>query len=245
MIIARYAQKGEEITGTFPDSDLETVKKLDLLTPVRPGKIVAVGLNYLDHIKEFGDRQVPSVPVLFVKLPHTVIGPGKPILLPEGSMRVDYEAELAVVIGAHCFRVTTEEAEKYILGFTCANDVTERNIQKTDGQWTRAKNYPSFCPLGPYILTDFQWSGRWIRTVLNGKTVQESNLDRLLWNPWQLVSFISQSIPLEENDVILTGTPAGVGPMRDGDLVEVKIEGLGTLANPVRKRSEGQTDRPS
>ncbi|MFO7636327.1 MAG: fumarylacetoacetate hydrolase family protein [Clostridia bacterium] len=233
MIHARYLKDGKECSGTFKERS--RLEGLQLLAPVKPGKIIAVGLNYLDHIKEFGNRDVPENPTLFVKLSHTVIGPGDAILLPKGYQRVDYEAELAVVMGKHCFDIGPEEAREHILGYTCANDVTERVVQKKDGQWIRGKNYPTFCPVGPWIDTDFDWSDAPIRTYLNGKIVQDSNLKEFIWNPWQLVSFISRSMPLDKGDVIITGTPSGVGPMDDGDEVTVEIGSLGRLTNTVGK----------
>lgn len=211
--------------------DIDAVR---LLAPVDPGKVIAVGLNYLDHIKEFGDRPVPENPTLFVKLRNTVIGPGDEILLPENYKRVDFEAELAVVISKYCYQVTPGEAPDYILGATCLNDVTERVIQKTDGQWTRGKNFPTFCPIGPYVVSDIDFSDLQIKAVLNGEVKQHSSTKHFLWNPYELVSFISQSIPLEAGDVVTTGTPSGVGPMESGDIITIEIENVGALTNPVK-----------
>lgn len=206
-----------------------------LLAPVNPGKVIAVGLNYLDHIKEFGDRPVPENPTLFVKLSNTVIGPEDEIILPDNYQRVDFEAELAVVISKYCYKVAADEAPDYILGATCLNDVTERVIQKADGQWTRGKNFPTFCPIGPYIVSDIDLSNLQIKAVLNGHVKQNSSTRYFLWNPYELVSFISQSIPLEAGDVVTTGTPSGVGPMEPGDTIIIEIENVGSLVNYVSK----------
>ncbi len=219
-------------------SDVEyNLDEVRLLAPVKPSKVIAVGLNYLDHIKEFGDRPVPENPTLFVKLTNTVIGPGDDIILPEGYKRVDFEAELAIVISKHCYKVTPEAAPNYIFGATCLNDVTERIIQKADGQWIRGKNFPTFCPIGPYIVSDIDLSDLQVKAVLSGEVKQQSSTKHFIWNPYELVSFISQSIPLEPGDVVTTGTPSGVGPMKPGDTISIDIENIGTLTNPVKSES--------
>ena len=176
---------------------------------------------------------MPEEPTLFVKLTGTVIGSGDEIHLPKGYERVDYEAELAVVISKHCYEVSTEEAGDYILGATCLNDVTERIVQKRTGQWMRGKNFPTFCPIGPYIVTDLDLNNLDIKSVLNGEIKQNSNTKHFLWNPYELVSFISQSIPLEPGDVVTTGTPSGVSPMKPGDEIVIEIENIGCLINKV------------
>jgi 2-keto-4-pentenoate hydratase/2-oxohepta-3-ene-1,7-dioic acid hydratase in catechol pathway len=220
----------DEVAFSGVEYDIDEVR---LLAPVKPGKVIAVGLNYLDHIKEFGDRPVPENPTLFVKLTNTVIGPGDEIILPKGYKRVDFEAELAVVISDYCYKVTADEAPEYILGATCLNDVTERVVQKADGQWTRGKNFPTFCPIGPYIVPDIDMSDLEIKAVLSGEVKQHSSTKHFLWNPYELVSFISRSIPLEPGDVVTTGTPSGVGPMQPGDTITIEIENVGSLTNPV------------
>lgn len=229
----------EEISGSIFDSFEITGKtynmdEIRLLAPCSPSKIVAVGLNYVDHIKEFGDREIPKNPTLFIKLPHTVIGPGDSIIIPRNATRVDYEAELAVVIRKTCRNVSAAEASDYILGATCLNDVTERDIQRADGQWTRGKNFETFCPIGPYIVSDIDYNSLDIKLYLNGQLKQSSNTGNLMWNVQELVSFISGVIPLYPGDVVTTGTPHGVSPMKDGDVVEVVIEGIGTLRNRVK-----------
>ena len=227
--------KGDFLGGvTFSGIEYK-LDEVRILAPVVPGQIIAVGLNYLDHIKEFGDRPVPENPTLFVKLPSTVIGPEDDILLPKGYQRVDFEAELAVVISKHCYDVSPEEADEYIFGATCLNDVTERVIQKADGQWTRGKNFPTFCPIGPYVVTDINLGELDVCSRLNGKTMQSSNTRHFLWNPAELVSFISRSIPLEAGDIVTTGTPSGVAPMAAGDTIEIEIEGVGCLVNHIRE----------
>ncbi len=212
--------------------EMDNVK---LLAPCTPSKIVAVGLNYMAHIKEFGDRPVPKNPTLFVKLPHTVIGPDEPIVIPEGATRVDYEAEMAVVIRKECSHIEADEVDDYLLGVTCLNDVTERDMQQADGQWTRAKNFETFCPIGPYIVSGIDYNSLDIKLLLNGELKQKSNTMNLLFNVSELVSFISKIMPLHPGDVVTTGTPHGVSPMKDGDVVEVVIEGIGTLRNSVKK----------
>lgn len=225
--------KGDFLTEVAFSGIEYDISEVRLLAPVIPGKIIAVGLNYLDHIKEFGDRPIPENPTLFLKLPSTVIGPGDDIVMPKNYQRVDFEAELAVVISKHCYEVSPEEAEEYILGATCLNDVTERIIQKADGQWTRGKNFPTFCPIGPYVVTGLDLDNLDICSRLNGKVMQQSNTRHFLWNPAKLISFISQSIPLEAGDVVTTGTPSGVAPMAPGDSIEIEIEGVGCLVNNI------------
>ncbi|MBN2853584.1 MAG: fumarylacetoacetate hydrolase family protein [Clostridia bacterium] len=235
MIYYRYLEDGKIKQGTTDNENVSALAEKTLVTPVTPNKIIAVGLNYLDHIKEFGDRPVPENPTLFIKFPDTVIGPNDDILLPAGYDRVDYEAELAVVISQYCYKVSIQEAKNYILGATCLNDVTERTVQKKDGQWIRGKNYPTFCPVGPYIVSGIDYNHLDIKSTLNGKVMQSSNTEHFIWNVYELVSFISQSIPLEAGDVVTTGTPNGVSGMKDGDEIIIEIEGIGKLINYVKE----------
>lgn len=209
------------------------LNEIKILAPVKPSKIVAVGLNYADHIAEMGNTPPPN-PIIFMKPQTAVIGPGEAIILPSSSQRVDYEAELAVVIGKKCRSVTPQQAPSFILGYTCFNDVTARDLQKKDGQWTRAKSFDTFAPLGPWINTSLDPSSRRIECRLNGEIKQSSSTSNLLFSVFELVSFISEIMTLLPGDVIATGTPQGVGPMQNGDLVEVYIEGIGTLSNPVK-----------
>jgi 2-keto-4-pentenoate hydratase/2-oxohepta-3-ene-1,7-dioic acid hydratase in catechol pathway len=204
-----------------------------LLAPALPGKIIAVGLNYRDHAVEMG-LAPPEEPILFMKPATSVIGPGDTIVFPAQSGRVDYEAELAVVIGTRCRGVKKEEARGFILGYTCLNDVTARDLQIKDGQWTRAKSFDTFAPVGPWIETaiedphDLAISAR-----LNGRTVQESTTSNLIFNVFELVVFISSIMTLEPFDIIATGTPSGIGPMVKGDEISIEIEGIGTLTNCI------------
>ncbi|MQL53673.1 DUF2437 domain-containing protein [Desulfofundulus thermobenzoicus] len=206
--------------------------ELTVLAPCRPSKAVCVGLNYRDHAAEL-NLAPPEEPVLFLKPSTAVIGPGEPIVYPAMSARVDYEAELAVVMGKRARQVREEEAKDYILGYTCANDVTARDLQQKDGQWTRAKSFDTFLPLGPFIVTGVDPDDREVSLYLNGERRQHSSTAKLIFPVYRLVSFVSRIMTLLPGDVILTGTPAGVGPVRPGDRVAVEISGIGRLENPV------------
>jgi len=203
-----------------------------LLPPVLPSKVVAIGKNYADHAREMGGEP-PSEPVLFLKPSTSVIGPGAAITYPHLSQQVDFEGELAIVIGRLCREVPLERANEVILGYTCANDVTARDLQKTDGQWARAKGFDTFCPIGPWISTDVDPADLAISTTVNGEIKQQSRTSMLLHGVAELVAFVSNVMTLLPGDVILTGTPAGVGPLRPGDEVAVTIEGIATLTNTV------------
>ena len=208
-----------------------------LLAPVLPSKVVAIGRNYADHIREMGAAQLPQEPVLFLKPSTSVTGPGDRIAYPvKLTDRVDYEGELAVIIGRLCRDVPKERAEDVIFGYTCANDVTARDLQLRDGQWTRAKGFDTFCPLGHWIETDVNSADLELTTRLNTEIKQQSRTSLLLTSVPALVAFVSQVMTLLPGDVLLTGTPAGVGPMDKGDEVSVTIEGIGTLSNPVTDR---------
>jgi len=207
-----------------------------LLAPVIPrSKVVAVGLNYVNHIREMG-HEMPTAPVLFLKPNTAVVGPDDPIILPEWSREVSYEVELAVVIGRLCKDVSPEAAPNYILGYTIANDVTARDAQRTDGQWSRAKGFDSACPLGPWIDTDFNPEDAEIASRVNGETRQDARTSDMLFDVPFLVSYVSEVMTLLPGDVLITGTPAGVGTIENSDVVECEIEGLGTLRNPVIRR---------
>jgi 2-keto-4-pentenoate hydratase/2-oxohepta-3-ene-1,7-dioic acid hydratase in catechol pathway len=204
-----------------------------LLSPVIPTKIVAVGKNYAEHAAEMGG-DVPDSPVLFMKPPTSVIGPLQPIRIPQQAEEVHHEAELAVVIGSVTRNVTIEDVGPHILGYTAANDVTARDLQRADGQWTRAKGFDSFCPLGPAIDTDLDpQEGLAVISRVNGETRQSGSTADLVFGVGELVSFVSSIMTLLPSDIILTGTPSGVGPIEPGDRVEVEIEGVGVLMNPV------------
>ncbi|MGQ9491186.1 MAG: fumarylacetoacetate hydrolase family protein [Anaerolineae bacterium] len=218
--------------------------RVKLAAPVQPSKICAIGLNYMDHVLE-GGRKPPERPVLFAKLPTSVIGPGDEICWePALSDKVDFEAELAVVIGRTARRVKAADAYDYVFGYTCANDVTARDLQDTDGQWVRSKSFDTFCPLGPWIVTRDEIPEPHdlpIRCQVNGETVQDSRTDQLIFRVPYLIEFLSRAFTLLPGDVILTGTPPGVGHYRhpprylhDGDVVAVTVGGIGTLTNTCR-----------
>ena len=207
-----------------------------LLAPVLPSKIVAVGKNYAAHAQEMGG-EVPLEPMIFLKPSTAVIGPGDPITLPEQSERVEHEAELAVVIGRLCSEVPIRRVPEVVLGYTCANDVTARDLQATDGQWGRAKGFDTFCPLGPWIETDLDPAAVSVRCTVNGEVRQDGTTADMVRGAAELVAWISNVMTLLPGDVILTGTPAGVGPIVDGDTVSVQISSLGTLTNRVVTRA--------
>ena len=207
-----------------------------LLAPVIPrSKVIGVGRNYAEHAAELGN-EVPKEPLLFFKPNTSVIGPGDPIVLPRQSGNVHFEGELAVVIGRLCKDVPLERVSEVVLGYTIANDVTARDLQKSDGQWARAKGFDTFCPLGPYLVTDVDAADLRLRTRLNGVTVQDGRTAQMIAGIPALVAYITAAFTLLPGDIILTGTPAGVGPMAEGDQVEVEIDGLGVLRNPVVTR---------
>jgi 2-keto-4-pentenoate hydratase/2-oxohepta-3-ene-1,7-dioic acid hydratase in catechol pathway len=227
-----------ELTGERPLSlsstgPLRSASDVRLLAPCAPTKVIAAGLNYQDHARELG-MPIPENPVLFLKPPSSVIGPGEAIVRPAMSSQVDYEAELGVVIRERASGIGPSEARDYILGYTCANDVTARDLQKKDGQWTRAKSFDTFCPVGPWIETDLVPHNLLIESYLNGVRKQSSRTSQFIFGIDHLVSFISRVMTLEPGDLIITGTPAGIGPMQAGDEIEVRIEGIGSLKNPVK-----------
>jgi 2-keto-4-pentenoate hydratase/2-oxohepta-3-ene-1,7-dioic acid hydratase in catechol pathway len=211
--------------------EILSLPAVKLLAPCEPSKIVALGLNYRDHAVEFG-HPIPAEPLIFLKPTTAVIGPDDDIVYPAMSKRVDYEAELAVVIGRICSNVQEDEAPNYILGYTCINDVTARDLQQKDGQWTRAKGFDTFAPLGPWIETEIANPGNLtVEAYLNGERRQHSNTNNLIFGVAAQVSFVSRIMTLLPGDVIATGTPSGIGPMQPGDVVEIWVEGIGTLQN--------------
>lgn len=209
------------------------LSEVKLLVPCEPSKIVAVGLNYARHAAELNDKLTGN-PVLFIKPTTALIAHEETIDYPAISQRVDYEAELAVVIGKTCKAITPLEAKHCIFGYTALNDVTARDIQKLDGQWTRAKSFDTFCPVGPSIDTAFTPTGKRIQSVLNGQVMQDSTFDDMLYDVPYIISFISMCMTLLPGDIIATGTPEGIGAMPHGSTIEVRIEGLDTLKNCVR-----------
>ncbi len=217
----------------YERGDLQwSLEEVRLLAPVQPRKIIAVGRNYPAHAAEHG-AEVPSIPLIFLKPPTAVIGPGEPIRLPPQSKQVEHEAELAVVIGRRGRWITVEDAPKYIWGYTAANDVTARDLQRRDNQWTRAKGFDTFAPIGPWVDTEFDPTDATVICRVNGEVRQMGSTREMVFSIPQIIAFVSSVMTLEPGDVILTGTPAGVGPIQPGDVVEVEIEGLGVLRNPV------------
>jgi 2-keto-4-pentenoate hydratase/2-oxohepta-3-ene-1,7-dioic acid hydratase in catechol pathway len=227
----------QEISGTpFGPLDIGgrsyRISDVNLLAPVAPSKVLAVGLNYVDHAKELG-MEIPANPILFMKPPTSVIGPDGEIVCPSMSCQVEYEAELVVVIKDRIKGIPVKEAASHILGYTCGNDVTARDLQKKDGQWTRAKSFDTFSPLGPWIETELDPLNAKIEMLLNGEAVQSSSTANMIFDVFELVSFISQIMTLMPGDVIMTGTPPGVGPVQPGDTTQVRIAGIGTLKNHI------------
>lgn len=216
---------------SFPRAFL--LREVRLLAPCFPTKVVAIGLNYRDHAKEL-DMALPEEPLLFLKPSSSVVGPGDAIVIPHQSTRVDYEAELAVVIGKTARKVKRSEADQHILGYTCLNDITARDLQSKDGQWSRAKGFDTFCPIGPWIETELDPGDLSIELLVNGSTKQASRTSHLAFSPVELVEFVSGVMTLFPGDIIATGTPAGIGPLAPGDTVEVRIEGIGSLVNVVQ-----------
>lgn len=217
-----------------PSGEAYNLEQVRLAAPCQPSKVVCVGLNYADHAKEL-NLTIPDEPIIFLKPASTVIGPGDPIIYPDLSTQVDYEAELAVIIGKLTRQISPAEAREKIFGYTCGNDVTARDLQRKDGQWTRAKSFDTFCPLGPWIKDDFDPQPAEIKLWVNQVLKQDSNTRQMLFSVDYLVSFISQVMTLLPGDVILTGTPFGVGPVNPGDIIEVEVQGLGRLTNRVKR----------
>jgi len=215
--------------------DEYSLEEVELLAPAVPSKVVCVGLNYVEHAKEL-KMALPEEPIIFMKPPTAVIGPGAKIVMPPSSSQVDYEGELAVVIKERCRNVSAKEAGEYILGYANFNDVTARDLQRKDGQWTRAKSFDTFAPMGPYIV-DLDPSSLKIETRVNGFVRQKSSTSDLIFSVPKLIEFVSGIMTLLPGDVIATGTPPGVGSLSAGDVVEVEIEGLGILRNGVVKGS--------
>ena len=222
-----------DIFGDFRPSDLSHgLAEVKLLPPVYPSKIIALGLNYRDHAEEL-NLEMPSEPLIFMKPSSAVIGHLDAIRYPEMSERIDYEGELGIVIGREATQIQESEAHRFILGYTCVNDVTARDLQQKDGQWTRAKGFDTFAPIGPYLDTAIDPHELVIETFLNGERRQSSTTSNLIFKPAFVVSFVSRIMTLYPGDVIATGTPSGIGPMLPGDVVDVIIEGIGTLTNRV------------
>jgi 2-keto-4-pentenoate hydratase/2-oxohepta-3-ene-1,7-dioic acid hydratase in catechol pathway len=241
---------GAPWAGGAPSGTRVALREESLLAPVTPGKVLCVGLNYMQHRDDErgGDAVLATIigrnmqdaapdkpPILFLKAPSAIVGPGDPIILPREAQRVDYEAELALVIGRRLRRPQgRQEAAAAIFGYTLANDVSARDLQELDVQWMRAKSFDSFCPVGPWIETEFDPADRQIEGILNGDVRQQARTSMLLADPVQLVWFAAQAMTLEPGDIFLTGTPSGLGGLAPGDTFTVRVEGLGELRNPVR-----------
>jgi 2-keto-4-pentenoate hydratase/2-oxohepta-3-ene-1,7-dioic acid hydratase in catechol pathway len=220
--------------GYDPTGERVPLAEAKLLAPVIPrSKVIGVGRNYRDHAAEFGN-EAPAEPMLFLKPNTSVVGPNDAIVLPALSSHVDFEGELAVIIGSIAKNVRVEDAASVVFGYTIANDVTARDLQKSDAQWTRAKGFDSFCPLGPVIETDLDLAGESVETRVNGELKQSGPLTDMVHSVAEIIAYASAVFTLLPGDVILTGTPAGVGPLANGDSVAITIPGIGTLTNPVR-----------
>jgi 2-keto-4-pentenoate hydratase/2-oxohepta-3-ene-1,7-dioic acid hydratase in catechol pathway len=251
--IARFTKDGDLFFGVVEDEDTiatvaahpfgeirltgerQALADVRLTAPILPSKVIAIGKNYAEHAREMGG-EAPEEPVMFVKPSTSVIGQREAIVYPDLSERVDYEGELAVVIGRLCRDVPAERAADVVLGYTCANDVTARDLQKRDGQWARAKGFDTFCPLGPWIETSLDPADLAVTTTVNGEVRQSSRTANLLHGIPELIEFVTQVMTLLPGDVILTGTPEGVGPLQVDDEVSVTIENIGTLTNRVISR---------
>jgi 2-keto-4-pentenoate hydratase/2-oxohepta-3-ene-1,7-dioic acid hydratase in catechol pathway len=227
---------GHPIGAFALTSTTHALPDVRLLAPILPTKIVAVGKNYAAHAAEMGG-EAPTEPLIFLKPSSAVIGPGDPIARPASVGRVDFEGELAVVIGKVCRDVPKERAYDVVLGYTCGNDVTARDQQAADGQWSRAKGYDTFCPLGPWIESELDPSDLELTTTLNGEVKQSARTSQLIHDIPTLIAYVTAVMTLLPGDVLLTGTPAGVGPMDVGDEVSVTISGIGALTNVVRERA--------
>lgn len=232
--LAQAPYAGIEIQGAA--RPLESIK---LVAPATPSKLVCVGRNYAEHAAELGN-EVPPEPLIFLKPPTTVIGPDAPVVYPAISQRVDHEGELALVIGTRCRNLAEEDVARVIYGYTVANDVTARDLQRADGQWTRGKGFDTFAPVGPWIDTDFDPTNKAVRCLVNDEVRQDGNTALLIYSIARVLAHVTRFMTLEPGDLILTGTPAGVGAVQPGDVMTVEVEGLGTLRNPVIDEDEAR-----
>lgn len=233
----RFLDDGESLSRVSFTERVAPVSEVKLLAPIFPSKIVALGLNYRDHAEELG-MPLPEEPLIFLKPSTAVVGPAAPVILPRASERVDYEAELAVVVKKPARNVPKNRALDYVLGYTCFNDVTARDLQEKDVQFTRSKSFDTFAPLGPWIETEFDPRDVGVRAYVNGELRQDSTTGNLVFDVPHLISFISGVMTLLPGDVIATGTPSGIGPMKPGDEVTVEVEGLGSLTNTAIREEE-------
>ena len=236
--VAAVAGPEEDALGLLKDFTAQPLERLQLLAPVRPGKIVCVGRNYRDHAAELGN-EVPKEPLIFLKAPSSVLEPGGVVRMPAVSKRIDFEGELAVVVGRRCTGLgPAEDVRPYLRGYTLVNDVTARDLQKTDGQWTRAKGFDTFCPVGPWVsdeIDPLHGEAVTVITRLNGEVRQTGTTADFIFSIAEVMRYITSFMMLEPGDLIPTGTPAGVGAMQAGDVVEVEIAGLGVLRNSLEQ----------
>ncbi|MEO0048919.1 MAG: hypothetical protein RL556_251 [Actinomycetota bacterium] len=251
MRIARFNHNGEVKYGVFDEGELVVFKdhplahdyettgeriafdEIRFLAPTFPSKIVCIGKNYAAHANELG-LSIESEPTIFFKPTSALVGPGEAILIPPQSNQIELEAELTIVISKFAKNITKEQAPEYIWGFTISNDVTARDLQFSDDQWARSKAFDTFCPMGPWIETDFVPNGQIISSTIDGIQHQSASIDTMLHDPYEIVAYVSQNMTLVPGDVILTGTPAGISRIVAGNTVECSVEGIGTLSNPVR-----------
>jgi 2-keto-4-pentenoate hydratase/2-oxohepta-3-ene-1,7-dioic acid hydratase in catechol pathway len=230
----KVGEIGGNVFGRYQRKEAETpLTDVRLLAPSEPSKIICVGRNYVEHAKELGN-EVPKVPLIFMKPPSSIINPNDTIILPPQSTQVEHEGELVAVIGKRGRHITTENAKKHVLGYTIGNDITARDLQKSDGQWTRAKGFDTFCPFGPWIDTEFDPADSVVTCRVNGQMRQMASTRDMVFNVGVLIAYISSVMTLDSGDLIFTGTPAGVGELKHGDEVVVEIEGLGVLKNSVK-----------
>jgi 2-keto-4-pentenoate hydratase/2-oxohepta-3-ene-1,7-dioic acid hydratase in catechol pathway len=257
MLFCRYGPEGFHAAGesfaemrilfsdplTTPVSQWQLGRAIDLSReglrpPVEPGKIVGIGRNYVEHAKEL-DNPVPKEPVLFLKSPGSLTGPGSPVVLPPESERVEYEGEIVVVLGARLTRASAEDAARAVVGVTAGCDVTARDLQRRDPTFARAKSFDTFCPLGPAVRVAPDLEDLEVVTRVNGEERQRGHVRQMIWGIVDLLVYASRMMTLEPGDVVMTGTPAGVGPLADGDRLEVEVSGVGVLANPIEAWRQG------
>ena len=220
--------------GGAPTSSKMPLSAVTLLAPVEPSKIICIGLNYHAHVQaSFSATEAPEKPLIFLKPPSAIIAPGDKIVHPPESERVDYEAELGVVVGKQGRHISVEQADRHIFGFTCVNDVTARDLQKKDGQWSRAKGFDTFCPVGPWIVTELNYRDVLVEGIHNGEIKQSGRTAQMIFDIPYLISYISSVMTLFPGDLISTGTPSGIAPMKSGDTIEVRVEGIGSLVNTM------------
>lgn len=232
--LAQAPYLGVQVSGAA--RPLESVR---LVAPATPSKLVCVGRNYAAHAAELGN-EVPTEPLIFLKPPTTLVGPDAPVVYPALSQRVEHEGELAFVVGKRCRNLSEESALEVIFGYTVANDVTARDLQRSDNQWTRGKGFDTFAPVGPYVETDYDPMGKGVRCLVNDELRQDGNTSLLIYSLANVLAFVTRFMTLEPGDLVLTGTPAGVGPVQPGDVMTVEVEGLGTLRNPVIDEDEAR-----